>query len=148
MNERKEFERYLKAIGITSKVFLDRIEIIYDMCCEMCPEEIEDVFVTNYINSQKQVEYENLWFFSPSYCLEAKQFLQKYDLDITPIKERIRYWTITVDNYDFKQATADSKLSLQFELVQGVEAFFKSEGKNCGFLKNIIDKYVKPNLVA
>jgi len=74
--------------------------------------------------------------------------LQKYDFDITPIKERIRYWTITVDNFDFKQATADSKLSLQFTLIQGVEASLKSEGKNCNFLKNIISKYVKPNLTT
>jgi len=144
----KEFEPYLLTIGIRSKAFLGRVKSIYETCCEMCPEKLEDIFVTNYTKGDGMMEYENLWFFSAGYCLEAKQFLRKYDVDITSIEKRIYYWTITMDDYNFRKATAKSKLSLQFHLIQGIDAAFKSEGKNCDFLKNIITKYVKPNLIT
>jgi len=80
----KKFIPYLQRIGIKTKSLFDRIESIYNVFSKMCPEEIMDIFITDYIKDDGTREYESLWFFSATFCLEAKQFITKYDLDITP----------------------------------------------------------------
>ncbi len=60
---KQEFVDYLKSIGIKAGSLLDQIESIYEFYLEMCPDEITDIFVTDYIDSEGKREYENLWFF-------------------------------------------------------------------------------------
>jgi len=147
---KKEFVKfipYLKGVDIVTRTLLKRIEFIYTLCSDMCLEEIEDVFVTDYIKGDGTREYENLWFFSKGYCLEAKKFLSQIDLDITPIKNRITYWTVTAQNFDFKKASENSRLNLAFNTVQGISGDFKAARRNCDYLKALINRYVKPNQV-
>jgi hypothetical protein len=44
----EKFGDYLKDIGLTSAPFTEKIESVYNICSQMCPEEIKDIFVTNY----------------------------------------------------------------------------------------------------
>jgi hypothetical protein len=113
----------------------------------MCPDEIDDVFVEDYIKEDATREYQDLWFFSKRYCLEAKNFLTQIDIDITPIKNRITYWTVTAQDFDFKKASDKSRLLLEFNLVQGVQGNLKAAKGNCDSLQAIINQYVKPNQV-
>lgn len=154
MNERapynKEFIKfipYLKEVDIKTRALLKRIEFIYNLYGDMCPDDIEDIFVTDYIKADGTREYENLWFFSKNYCLEAKKFLTQLNLDITPIKNRITYWTVTAQEFDFKKASANSRLNLDFKTVQEIYGVFKSAKENCVYLQAIINKYVKTNQV-
>lgn len=154
MNERapykKEFVKfipYLNAIDITTRAYLKRIELIYTWCSDMCPEEIEDIFAEDYFKEDGTREYENLWFFSKNYCLEAKKFLTQINLDITPIKNRIHYWTVQAQDFDFKKASDKSRLNLRFDLAQRISGELKAARGNCDFLQAIINKYVKPNQV-
>jgi len=143
---RKEFIKYLVSIGIITKALRERIETIYKFYQEIYPDEITDIFITDYIKEDGSREYENLWFFSEKNCMEAKQFIIKEDFDVTPIKKRIFYWTIQKQNYDFKKATEKSRLHLRFELDAGFNCVFKAAKENCDYLKIIILKYVVPNL--
>jgi len=148
---KKEFIKfipYLKEVDITTRALLKRVEFIYNLCCDMCPEEIEDIFVTDYIKEDGTREYENLWFFSKGYCLEAKKFLTQINLDVTPIKKRIYYWTVTAQDFDFSKATDKSRLNLTYRLVQEILGNFKAAKGNCDSLQAIINKYVKPNQVS
>lgn len=78
--------------------------------------------------------------------MEAKQFIKKDDFDITPIKNRILYWRIEKQDYDFKKATEKSRLYLEFTLDTGISGEFKASKENCDYLRDIILKYVLPNL--
>jgi len=154
MNERapynKEFIKfipYLREVDITSRTLLKRIEFIYILCSDMCLDEIEDIFVDDYIKEDGTREYEGLWFFSNVYCLEAKKFLTTIDLDITPIKKRINYWTVTAQDFDFKKASEKSRLNLRFKLIQDIRGELKASKGNCNSLQAIINKYIKPNQV-
>lgn len=154
MNERapynKEFIKfipYLREVNIITRALLKRVEFMYRLCSDMCPDEIEDIFVTDYIKEDGTRDYENLWFFSKNYCLEAKKFLTQIDLDITPIKNRIIYWTVTAQEFDFKKASENSRLNLEFQTIQRIHGDFKSAKGNCASLQAIISKYVKPNQV-
>ena len=141
------YESYLEDIGFVSKPFVNRIKPLLDIASKMCPTEITDIIITNYIKNDLTIEFQSLWFFSDKYCLEAKEFLTKVDLDIAFFFESVKYWNIKLENYNYKKAFANSKILLEVGLLQGVELEFRAEGRNCDYLRNIINKYIKPNLV-
>lgn len=143
----EKFYDYLKGIGLTSTPFTEKIESVYNICSQMCPEEIKDIFVSNYIKNDGNEEFISLWFFSDKYCLEAKQFLTKYDIDIAYLYQSIKYWTIKLEDYSYNDISDKSKLSFEAESLHGIYFTFRSQGKNCGYLKAIIDKYFKPNTI-
>lgn len=142
---KEAFTTYLKSIGITDALH-KRIETSYEFYREICPDEVTGIFVTDYIKEDGAREYENLWFFSEKYCMEAKQFITKDDFDITPIRSRIYYWTIQKQDYDFKNATKKSRLHLRFDLDTGIRGEFKASKENCDYLRDLICKYIVPNL--
>jgi hypothetical protein len=143
---RKEFIKYLVSIGIITRALRERIETIHEYCKELCSNEITDIFITDYIKEDGLREYENLWFFSEKYCMEAKNFRAVEDLDIIPIKKRITYWNIKMHNYDFKKATNTSRLFLSIMFDVDMSGDFKAAKENCDYLKEIIFKYVMKNL--
>ena len=142
---KEEFITYLEAIGIT-KALRERIEAIYEFYREICPDEITSIFVTDYIKEDGAREYENLWFFSERYCMEAKLFITKDDFDITPIKSRMDYLRIRKHEYDFKKATEKSKMNLDIKFDTGIRCDFKASKENCDYLKEITHKHFMPNL--
>lgn len=141
---------YLKAIGIT-KPLLERIAEIFEFYRGFCPEKITGIFVSEYMKEDGTREYENLWFFSERYSMEAKQFVTKDDFDLMPMKG-IGYLRIEKEEYDFGKATEKSRLNLQFNFTPstlgGLSGTIKASKENCDYLKNIFEKYVKPNLVG
>lgn len=142
---KKEFIKYLESIGVANALW-KKIEIIYEFYEEIYPDEITDIFITDYIKEDGLREYESLLFFSKKNCMEAKQFITKEDFDVTPIEKRIFYWTIQKQNYDFKKATEKSRLHLKFYLDTGMTGEAKAAKGNCDYLREIILKYVVSNL--
>ena len=142
---KEEFIKYLESIDVAN-AFWNKIEMIYEFFEEIYPDEITDIFIEDYIKEDGLREYESLLFFSKKNCMEAKQFITKEDFDVTPIEKRIFYWSIKKQNYDFKKATEKSRLHLIFHLDTGVTGEAKAAKNNCDYLREIILKYVVPNL--
>lgn len=142
---KEDFVKYLESIGITECIS-KKIEMIYEYYKTIHPDEIADIFVTEYINEDGDRVYENLWFFSKIYCMEAKQFLTKDDFDITPIQSRIEYWNIQKQDYNIKKSTEKSRLFLKFQIDNKIRAEFKASKENCDYLWDIILRYVMSNL--
>lgn len=142
---KEEFVKYLESIGIT-KTLRKRVEIIHEFYTETCPDEITAIFVTDYIKEDNSREYENIWFFSLKYCMEAKLFITKDDFDITTIEKRIVHWEIKKQDYDFKKSTEKSRLNLIILFDTGITGTLRASKENCDYLKDIIFKYVAPNL--
>jgi len=142
---KKEFTKYLKEIGM-SNTLCKRVEEIYEFYKEVCPEEITGIFVTDYIQLRVSREYENLWFFSSNYCMEAKDFQIEDDFDMETIQNRVNHWEIKKENYDFKKAIGKSRIHLEvgLDVTRGCE--FKASKENCDHLKKIFLKYIVPNL--
>ena len=141
----EKFTEYLSSIGIPEALD-EKIEKIYEFYQKILPEEIKDIFVTDYIKKDETREYENIWFFSKKYWMEAKQFIIKDNFDITSIQKHVRYWSIEKKDYDFKEATDKSRLVLFFGLDTGVTGNLKASKRNCDYLRDIIIKYINPNL--
>jgi len=144
-----EFIEYLESVGIT-EVLHERIESIQELFRKMCPDEIKDIFITEYTEEDGTREYERLCFFSEKYFMDARNFMTQYDLTINPIKEKIYYLNIKKQDYDFERATEKSRFAVHCLLdVAGVNVSIdmKSSKQNCDHLRDIIYKYLVPNLV-
>lgn len=142
-----KFIPYLNEIGIVSSALLKRIELIYTLCSDMCPDKIEDTFIDDYLKEDGTRDYEDLWFFSNLYCLEAKKFLTQIDLDIAPIKQKITYWSVKIQDFNFKESSEKSRFSLNFRLLEGITGDLKASKRNCDYLQVIIVKYIKANQI-
>ena len=147
MSMSDEFHDYLvECIGM-KRPLLELSNRIHRFFEQKCPEEITDIFVSERTKEGERT-YESLWFFSKKYMMEAKQFISKKDdFDITPIKNRVKYWRIVKEQYNYRKATRNSRLFLQVSLNIRVAGEMRASAKNCDHLRGIIEKHVMPNLI-
>jgi hypothetical protein len=110
-------------------------------------EEIQDIFVTDYVDAEGRRNYESLWLFTPSYVMEAKQFLSENNFDFTLLKDCVRLWRIKKRDYDFRKAEPESRMYLELSLAQGAACVLKASQENCDYLRDIFLKYILPNVV-
>jgi hypothetical protein len=143
---KKKFIAYLERIGMTIPL-INRIDEIYHFYHEILSEEIIDIQVTDFIKDDGSREYENCWFFSSTYAMEAKLFISQEDFDMSPMRKRIDYWSIGKQNYDFKKATDKSRLVVHFSLIGETDGDLKASKENCDNLKEIFIKYILPNTI-
>ncbi len=138
----KQFEEYFKFLKLSEPI-IERIETIYQFYEETCPEKITDIFITDYLDKDATRHFENLWFFSESFVMEAKLFLIKDDFDIDILKNNIAKWGVNKENYNFKKATPASRFRLIVNLERApVFCNFKASGENCDKLKEIFTKFI------
>ena len=143
MNEK--LKRYLDSIGLKGELFV-KVENAYRFFTEYLECEIEDIFVSEYINKEGVREYENIWFFNDDYCYEAKHFIMQEDFDSCVIKNNIDYFSIKKSNFDIiSNLTADnSRMNLEFRLKNSmVVGDMKASKSNCEQLAIIVKKYFK-----
>ncbi|KKK63815.1 hypothetical protein LCGC14_2990490 [marine sediment metagenome] len=141
-----EWATYLESIGI-QKLFLKRAEEVFDFYQQVYPNQMEDIFVTEYIDEDGNEQYESLWLFSTTSAGEAKNFLQEDDFDSVPLIKQVKYWCIKKTEYDFTKATTKSRMVLRFKLLSGVSGDMKASIKNCDHLKSLFMKYILPNAI-
>lgn len=142
-----EFQEYLNSIGIIGNL-IERIEEIYNFYLEICPEEIEDIFINEYISEDGSREYESVWFFSDNYVMEA-QNITKNDadaFDCLRIKNSIIRWEIKKQDYDFHEFSGKSRFNINTRFTNGIIGDMKSSQQNCNHLKEIFQKYIVPNI--
>jgi predicted Zn-dependent protease len=150
MEER--FQKYLSAIGI-SDVLSNRIEEIYKFYDEIILKDlidkIEDIFVTDYILNNGSRQYENVWFFTKRYVMEAKLFSKEDDFDISPLIKQVDFIDIKKHNYEFGKATEESRLSIIYaSSLNTNQGDLRASKGNCDYLMKITLKYLIPNLVT
>ena len=139
-----KLDEYLDRIGITTDTLKSRVKFAYSLASQIFPEEVEEIFVSDYIKADGSREYESVWFFSKGYCAEARNFITEYGIDIVPIKtKRVE---VNLQDYDFAKATEKSRFRLSILLGEGLYAELKASKDNCNHLKDITIKYFRPRL--
>jgi hypothetical protein len=146
---KEQFITYLTAIDLTD-VFIKRIDEIYQfyeaILRTKLNDEIQDIFVTDYITKEETREYENVWFFSKKYFMEAKLFIKQDDFDICPISKDIGWLQIKKQNYDFVKSSEKSRLNVRYLSTLKGSGELKASKENCDYLKEMYLKYMLPNL--
>ena len=88
---KKKFETYLKEIKVPSPV-IERISHIIEIYAKFSPEEVKDIFVSEFLKEDRERVFENFWLFSDKYAMEAKHFVssKEDEFDIAFYKDSIR----------------------------------------------------------
>lgn len=141
----KKFEEYLLKIGIT-KTLSGRINMLFEEYSLFFPEEIQDIFVTNYIKKDEGSQYENLWLFSNAFCMELKSFTTQDNFDCIRMQDNVSYFEINKGEYDLRNVSLKSRLDISITFKSMLRAEFKASGDNCEQLQNIFMKYFLPNI--
>jgi hypothetical protein len=121
-----------------------RLEVIAAFYEDMCPEEISDIFITDFIAGEEGRKFESAWFFSAGYMMEAKTFVSQDIFDLVPTTPIVR-WEVTKSDYDFVTATEASRISLHF-VGPHINGTLRATRENCDFLRDLMLKYVVPNV--
>ena len=141
-----DWQAYLETIGIQG-MFLKRVEEVLSFYQEVYPDQIEDIFVTEYFDKEGNRQYESVWLFSRQFVMEAKHFLMEDDFDSAPLQRQVKYWTIKKTEFDFRDASTKSRMLLKFTLLSGVSGALKASRENCNYLSDIFRKHILPNAI-
>jgi hypothetical protein len=141
--------KYLKDIGMKTPL-IERIKEIFHFFSELCAEEIEDIFVTDYIKEDGTRVYEELRFYSKTFVMRASDFLASDNYTINHTKKSIiRSIRIEKINYDFKKANVKSRMRLHLGFKSSTRATtLIASRENCDYLRNIIKKRYLPRICA
>ncbi len=140
-----EFSKYLDSIE-APQVVRGRVDQIHGFYQILCPEEITDLYISEYVEDSGRRQYESLWFFSSSYCMEALQFVSQVKLDMIGLHDSVYRWAATAAEYDFKKATSASRLSLDIEFGGDLRGSLKASSENCDFLVGVLRQHLIPNM--
>jgi hypothetical protein len=143
-------EGYLISIGMVSDVDIRRVKELFYQGKVLCPEELKNIFVSNYKESDGKEQFKDFWLFSDNYVVEAQNFSrqEKPILEMTIIDKNIQSVSIEADNFDLSQKAKDvSKLHMTFYTLSNFACDQIASGLNCDTLMYIFNTYVKQNLV-
>ena len=155
-------ERYLDAIG-ASPVVRERLEPYLAMAAEVLTAggrragEVEDVFVSEYRDSNGARNYEGAWFFGGGLAMEARNFLtdREYALDCVRLSNGVARWEMTRQGFLRKEdaGAENSRLAILVSFNKGgdglsgsLHASLKASGVNCKYFYDLFEKYIAPNI--
>lgn len=142
-------EAYLTELG-SSEPIIQKSKSLEKLANEICPEPIEDFFVSEFSAKDSQHVIDAIWFFSKRYILEGKKILSdKYSLDVACIFGIIETLEISYSDYDpLCPETVNDKSKLVIYGRAGTMGIhLVATQKNCLKLWSIFTRFLKPNLV-
>ncbi|MFZ3133720.1 MAG: hypothetical protein WBH08_08100 [Methanothrix sp.] len=146
MNE--AFVSYLKSIGMEEK-FIEFVgenyELINSKFIPILKEEIFDIFIEETVSDDRKRKYENIDFITTNFIIEVRMFSR--EIAIFPVK-KVRYLNIKRTEYHFETATSESKMNINFISSEEMDVGLSASGTNCAKLKEIMDKYIIPKMIA
>jgi len=138
---------YLALIEINTEALIKKIEKTLLAAKRICPEEIQSIYVSDWIQTEGQRAYEHLYLFTDTYIIESANFSTtdtNVSIEITVLKDRVKYIIVNYNDY-FEKANAESRLSVFF-ITNGGAFGLRGAKENCDKLFEVYDKYVKPNI--
>ena len=148
MNHR--FGEYLYVIGMPEplrKRVSDICAFYETLLSERLPGGIEDLFVSEYVKEDGTREYESVWMFAGSYRMEAHGFTLKDNFDVAFCPAGTSYMRIEKESYDFSEAQAQSRMSVEVTFASPVHALqgrLRASGANCDYLRLVLAKHLVP----
>ncbi len=137
---------YLNLIGINTDTLIKKVETTLRAARRICPEEIQSIYISDWLQTEGQRAYEHLYLFTNTYIIESANFATdtNVNIEVTVLKDRVIYVIVKYNDF-FDKATTASRLSVLFHTDSGVFNL-KGAKENCDKLIEVYDKYVRPNI--
>ncbi len=118
---------------------------ICDLVGKLIDDEIADIFVTDYVESDGRRNYEDLLLFTSGRIIEAQRFITEDTLFINDINQcQLIGLELRRFAYDFEKASTESRLSGMAAFGERMSIDLKASGVNCDFLTSLLKKYFLP----
>lgn len=138
----EKIRNYCTQIGV-SEPTIERINELYLLQQEICPQNITDLFVSDLRTGQGTREHNDLWFFSEDYSIEILTFISRNYFEIIYLD--IFYIGIESLNYTSKKSSEESRLMVNARFNGGTFSnVMRATGNNCGCLFEIMKTYFVP----
>ena len=151
ITEVSRFKEYLTKIGITDPL-CQRIDAIFGLAAEMYGARVADttdILVTDYIEADGSRVYAGVDFYLKDYVISSVDLTGDVNLITSKIGKNVVFIHVKAKDYDFKKATEKSRLYVTCAYTSlNLSSDFKAAKENCDYLKEIIRKYIVPNLIA
>lgn len=143
-----EFVDYARSIGLGDPL-IAQVERFHRWGSELVSEEIQGIFIDDFVQEDGTRIYGGVWFFTEEYVMETGVLTTDLSFDCVPTKGRVVRWDITVSDYDFGQATTKSRMSLRVDFPWiGINGTMRATHKNCEQLTTILRKHIIPNMLG
>lgn len=144
-----KLEEYLKGIGFTDVIIL-KTEALKRLAEKMCPEPIEDFFVSEYRKSDGERVFNSVFFFSRKYMLESKNVVSnELNLDISCAFKSIERCEVTCVDYnplEPDKTGENSRMNVEGNFGN-VYFTLHATRENCRKLWSIHEEYIVPNIM-
>jgi hypothetical protein len=150
ITEVPKFKEYLTKIGITDPL-CQRIDALFEIAGVMYGAQVgdtTDILVTDYIQADGSRVYAGIDFYFKDYVISSMDLTGDVVLNIGRIRKNVVFIQTKAKDYDFKKATEKSRLYVTCHYTSANSSDFKASKENCDYLKEIIRKYVVPNLIS
>lgn len=144
--EQKQIKKYLDDIGLTPvDVFLEIINNLTKIIDKLIPDKIEDVFIPTWFEGIN-ITYSGMDFITNGSLISFSGFSPDSKIIITTLRQTYNKIQIVYKDYDFTSATPQSYLNVTLSTKLGTILVSRAVGKNCDYLRDIVQKYYYPNL--
>ena len=141
----KKFEDYLKKELSMGKAFVKRVDEIINIYSGFMVEPFAEIFVSEYIEKDKERKYETLVLFTNNFICEVEQFLHGPTLWTARSFNEFPYVEISYSDYDFKNSTDATRLVFKIHGKDTYQLILKASGSNCDKLRILMKKlYYNP----
>lgn len=150
------FRDYFEDLGYLSIGHKDRINLFFNHYSDYIlkkikkPEEIKKIFISNIVNEDNKIEFENLWLFTENFACEITRFDLEDNYDIAFYKNSIIRIQIKKENfspeYNLGNTSKDSRLYIEASIKNKLDMIFKASDINCKYLYLIFEEILLPNM--
>jgi hypothetical protein len=136
--------KYFKALGM-SQVLVQRARQAFHALSTALQTDIEDVFVSEYIDSDGNRQFEDLFIFTQYHIVQVRNFALEDVLDADAFGP-LRNLLVSRVAFDFTEPTDKSRLHVRYHTLTGCSAELKASRENCATLARILRERLAPML--
>lgn len=146
---KNEFYEYCSEIEI-SEPLLTEIRNMYAIARRLLDEEINELFISEYVDQGGVRNYQNIYFFSED-RLVTFVATNTTNCTVIGLDGLFPITQTSFENYDFREAKSASRLRIVLgaESVHGTRhqaISFSASGNNCDYLAKVYTKIILPHL--
>jgi len=130
---------------VETEVASKRIAQLIGVARDFYLEPIQDIFVSEYRESDGRQVIRSVWMFSESQTMEFKNPLQEDNFDLAVIKGSVVWLVAERKDFDFVSWSGASRFTVKFKLASAIHGEFYASGKNCLELLRITRERMLPN---
>lgn len=144
-----KFSDYYKSLGM-GKLLIKKMSALHDQINSIMGDQPQDVVISEYVTEDGERQYTTVLLFTNKFVYEIENFISDSPkIWIAKLVKNIAYIALTPKDYNLMNVTKASRLNLECRWPQGLNFILdiKTSGDNCKHLLEILNKYIKPNLV-